>query len=89
MNDPKAPDVPSHLALAIVATMICSPPGGIVALVYAARVREFLEAGDFEAARRASRKARAWGWGSIVVGVIGGIVLIGGGVALVLYYLVA
>ena len=54
------PYVPNHLVWAILATRFCCLPGGIVAIVYASRVDSLAAAGQYDAAREASDKARFW-----------------------------
>ena len=53
-------DVPNYLVQAILVTIFCCLPFGIVAIVYAAQVNGRLEAGDYEGALRASRRAKLW-----------------------------
>lgn len=43
--------VPSHLVWAILSTVCCCPPTGIVSIVYAAQVNGLVAAGDFARAR--------------------------------------
>ena len=64
------PHVPDHLVWAILSTVFCCPPTGIVSIVYAAQVNGKVAAGDFAAARKASQDAKAWIWVSVVVGII-------------------
>ena len=52
--------VPSHLVWAILATLFCCLPAGIVSIVYAAQVNGKLTAGDLEGALRASNSAKTW-----------------------------
>lgn len=52
-----SPRIRSHLAWAILATLLCSFPIGVAAVVYATRVAARLDAGDVAGARRASRAA--------------------------------
>ena len=60
--------VPNYLVHAIVVTVLCCLPFGIVAIVYAAQVNGRLAAGDYNGAVEASRKARTWCWASFGVG---------------------
>jgi ABC-type Fe3+ transport system permease subunit len=60
--------VPSYLAQAILATLFCCLPFGIVAIVYAAQVDGKWGAGDYEGAIDASNKARTWCWVSFGIG---------------------
>ena len=55
---PASLTVRSHLAWAVVSTLLCFAPTGVAAVVYAARVQPLLAAGDVEGAQRASRIAK-------------------------------
>ena len=63
--------VPNHLVWAILVTIFCCLPFGIVAIVYAAQVNGMLNAGDYEGARRASNSAKTWAIVSMALGLIG------------------
>ena len=52
--------VPNNLVWAILATLLCCLPFGIVSIVYAATVDGLVAAGDVPAARRAADLARNW-----------------------------
>jgi hypothetical protein len=58
------PNIPNHLALAIVG-LVFFWPTGIPAIVYATRVDSRLVWGDIAGAWDASQKAKVWGWVSI------------------------
>ena len=62
------PYVPNHLVWAILATIFCCLPTGIAAIVYAAQVNGLLNAGDYDAARRASDSAKTWALVSVPLG---------------------
>ena len=62
------PHVPTYLVQAILVTIFCCLPFGIVSIVYAAQVNGKLEAGDIVGARHASTNARTWAWVSFGVG---------------------
>lgn len=62
--------VPNHLVWAILATLFCCLPTGIVAIVYAAQVNGKLEAGNVAGAREASDNARLWSWISFGLGLV-------------------
>ncbi|MGH8109014.1 MAG: CD225/dispanin family protein [Arenimonas sp.] len=47
---------------AILATLLCCIPGGIVAIVYAAQVDGKLAAGDYQGALESSNNAKLWSW---------------------------
>lgn len=55
----------SFLAWAIVSTLLCCLPAGIVAIVYASQVDSYWFANNHEASRRAARLARTWTWVSV------------------------
>ena len=60
--------VPNYLAQAILVTIFCCLPFGIVSIVYATKVNEKVAAGDFAGARQASANAKTWAWVSFGVG---------------------
>ncbi len=57
---PAARLVRNYLAPAILITMFCCLPLGIVAIVYASRANGKLAGGDFEGALRDSETAKMW-----------------------------
>ena len=60
-------NVPNYLVPAILTTVFCCLPFGIVSIVYANQVNTFLAAGNLAAARDSSNKARTWCWVSFGV----------------------
>ncbi len=60
--------IPNYLVQAILVTIFCCLPFGIVAIVYAAQVNGKLQAGDTAAATDASKKAKTWCWVAFGVG---------------------
>jgi len=75
--------VPNYLVFAILTTVLCCPPAGIPAIVYAAQVNAKLAAGDIAGAQLASKNAKMWCWIALGVGVLGAVLymlLIGIGV---------
>lgn len=68
-----ARDIPNYLPQAILATLCCCVPFGIVSIVYAARVNGKASRGDIYGAQDASNKARMWAWISFGVGLIAGV----------------
>ena len=68
------PHVPNYLVPAILVTIFCCLPFGIVAIVFAAQVNGKVAAGDFAGAQRASQDAKKWAWVSFWVGL--GVVLV-------------
>ena len=59
------PAIKNHLVLAILTTLFCCLPFGIVAIVYASRVDSLAIAGNLAGAQEASRKAKFWGMLSV------------------------
>ncbi len=56
--------IDNNLILAIIVTVCCCLPFGLVGVVYAAQVNATVRAGDIVGARELARKARLWSlWG--------------------------
>ncbi|WP_374012364.1 CD225/dispanin family protein [Pseudoxanthomonas koreensis] len=79
--------VPNNLVWAILTTLFCCLPLGIVSIIYASQVDGKRAAGDIHGAREAARKARLWAIWSALSGPIlitvwiflfGGLALLGG-----------
>lgn len=62
--------VPNNLVWAILATLFCCLPLGIVSIVYAAKVDSLVASGNIAAARDAADRARNWAIAAAVVGPI-------------------
>jgi hypothetical protein len=62
--------VPNYLVPAILTTIFCCLPFGIVSIVYAAQVNGKVEAGDRAGAQESSRKAKMWAWISFCAGLV-------------------
>jgi hypothetical protein len=63
--------VPNYLVPAILTTIFCCMPFGIVSIVYAAQVNSKLAVGDFAGAMDASQKAKTWAWWSFGIMLVG------------------
>lgn len=63
---PYAAPPPSHLAWAIITTLLCCLPLGIISILYAAQVNSKFLAGDRAGAEEASRNAKNWAIASAV-----------------------
>ncbi|HEL3821478.1 TPA: CD225/dispanin family protein [Stenotrophomonas maltophilia] len=65
------PQVPNNLVWAILTTLFCCLPAGIVSIVYAAQVNGKLAAGDIAGAQDSAAKAKKWAiWSAIAWGVV-------------------
>lgn len=60
--------VPNYLVQAILVTIFCCLPFGIVAIIYAAQVNGKLAIGDRAGAMKTSASAKTWCWVSFGVG---------------------
>lgn len=67
---PQAPP-PNYLVWAILTTILCCLPFGIVSIVYSAQVNSKWAAGDYTGALSASKNAKTWAWVSFAVGLAG------------------
>jgi hypothetical protein len=61
-------NVPNYLVQAILTTIFCCIPFGIVAIIFAAQVNGKLSAGDYAGAMQASKQAKMWCWLSFGIG---------------------
>lgn len=70
----------THLAKAIITTILCCLPFGIVAIVYASSVNGKFMTGDVAGAQEASRQADKWGnwsiWAGVAFGVLYGVAML-------------
>ncbi|MTE25917.1 CD225/dispanin family protein [Winogradskyella ouciana] len=66
----------SYLALAIISTILCCLPTGIVSIIYATQVNSAYEDGNYTKAVSASKNAKTWGIVSIVLAALGWLVYI-------------
>ncbi len=65
---PRKPD--TYLVWAILSTILCCLPFGIVSIVYASKVDSYFTAGDYDGAENASRKAKNWAIWAAVSGLV-------------------
>ena len=63
-------DIPSHMAEAIIVTLLCCLPFGIVAIVKASQVSGHVASGNIQAARAASNEAKKYVNIAIISGLI-------------------
>lgn len=66
----------NHLLKAVLATILCCLPLGIVAIVKASQVNAIAESGDLDRARAASSEASKWGNWAIGIGLVGQLIYI-------------
>ncbi|MDV3469935.1 CD225/dispanin family protein [Stenotrophomonas sp. C3(2023)] len=64
-----ATEIPNNLVWAILSTILCCMPLGIVSIVFAAQVNGKLAAGDIAGARDSSEKAKKWAMWSAIAGI--------------------
>ncbi len=67
---PQGSPPPNHLVWAILSTLFCCLPLGIVSIVFAAQVNSKWTSGDVAGAQEASAKARKFALWSTIAGVI-------------------
>jgi ABC-type Fe3+ transport system permease subunit len=65
---------PNYLVWAILTTILCCLPFGIVSIVYAAQVNSKWTAGDYEGAKQSSKNAKIWAWVSFGVALAGALI---------------
>jgi hypothetical protein len=65
-------EIPNHLVKAIVVTLCCCLPLGVVSIVFAAQVNGKVAEGNYEEATRLSNQADLWA----NIGIIGGLIAI-------------
>ena len=62
--------IKSWLAPAILSTIFCCIPFGIVSIVFAAKANHAAGGGNFQLAQQAAKKAKTWFWISFVCGIL-------------------
>lgn len=60
----------NYLVWAILSTVFCCLPFGIVSIVFAAQVNSKWQEGDVSGARMASKNAKTWAWISFGIGAL-------------------
>ena len=71
-SQPQAPQGPVNtwLVPAILATIFCCLPFGIVAIVFASKANSALACHDYQLARENSYKAKTWFWVAFACGIV-------------------
>ena len=73
---PPAQNVPNYLVQAILVTLCCCLPFGIVSIVYAAQVNSKRDQGDIAGAWEASKKAKMWAWVAFGMGLLANVIFL-------------
>ncbi len=63
--------IDNHLVEAILVTLFCCLPFGIVSIVYASQVSSLVAAGNLDGALDSSKKAHKWAMTGLILGLIG------------------
>ena len=63
-------EIPNHLVKAILVTVFCCLPFGIISIVFAAQVNSQLQSGNYDEARRLSSQANTWGNVGLGIGLV-------------------
>lgn len=61
---------PNYLVWAILSTLFCCLPLGVVSIVFAAQVNSKYAMGDIAGAQESSNKAKMWAMWSAIIGVV-------------------
>jgi hypothetical protein len=67
---PQGAQPSSHLVFAILTTLFCCLPFGVVAIVKASQVNGLWAQGNYPAAQAASASAKKWAMWSLIAGVV-------------------
>lgn len=68
--------IPNHLVYAIIVTLCCCLPFGVVSIIQAAKVNSLVATGDLAAARAASDQAKKWATIGLVAGIISNTIVV-------------
>jgi hypothetical protein len=74
VDPPPRPD--NNLVGAILTTLCCCLPFGIVSIVYAAQVNTKYSVGDYAGAADSAEKSKKWMWWGIGIGVVVNLVFV-------------
>ena len=69
-ENPQTPP-PNYLVWAILTTIFCCLPFGIVSIIFAAQVNSKWMVGDYAGAQNSSKNAKIWAWVSFGVALFG------------------
>ena len=71
METIRPPRPNNYLALAIISTILCCLPLGIVSIVYSTKVNTAYDSGNYAEAEQNSKNAKTWGIVSVAVALVG------------------
>lgn len=74
VSSQQVPHIPNRMVGAILVTIFCCLPAGIVAIVYASQVNTKIAAHDYAGAQSSSNSAQTWITVSVVLGIIAGFI---------------
>lgn len=67
---PTGPKPKNYLVLAILSTILCCLPFGIVSIIFSAKVDNYWNAGNYIEAEQASRKAKGWMLAAVITSLV-------------------
>jgi len=70
MDQNTQPKPPNYLAMAIITTILCCLPLGIVSIVFSTQVNSKYAIGDYEGALKASKNAKLFWMISLITGLV-------------------
>ncbi|BAC09644.1 CD225/dispanin family protein [Thermosynechococcus vestitus] len=76
MSNSSDQNIPNYLVPAILSTICCCLPFGVVAIIFASQVNSRLAAGDRAGALDASNKAKLFTWLAVISGLVGSAIYI-------------
>jgi ABC-type multidrug transport system permease subunit len=74
VDPPRRPD--NNLVGAILSTLCCCLPFGIVSIVYAAQVNTKYSVGDYAGAEESAAKSKTWMWWGVGIGLVVNLIFI-------------
>ncbi|WP_283133541.1 CD225/dispanin family protein [Rhizohabitans arisaemae] len=73
---PGGPAPDNHLVAAILTTLFCCLPFGIVAIVKSSQVNSRWSVGDYQGAHQASQEAKTWWKRALIIGLVINVVVV-------------
>lgn len=69
-------NIPNHLVPAILVTLFCCLPLGIISIVYAAQVNGKIAQGDIDGARQSSENAKKYYMMGMIIGIVINVIVV-------------